>query len=1241
MMRGVDDAPPVARGGAPTSRLGGSVPNRDALCDYVVVRQPEPEETNWWIWTSRTLTCCVWPVCLTWWGKRDPTVQQAWREKLALCLIILFIMFWVAFLTFGLQPTICGKSTSTESNTFFNQTDHTIPYRDDVMINGFVFDFNEVGSRLKERGNISMTADFYNTDITSLFQPTNDACAAFGKPAARNCSVSNRIPTSPPLAPTTGQPCPTLDWLDGIKPKYRLFFFWDEIAQHTDPPHQLFVYNGAVLNLTAYWSGNGSTDYLKDTLAAQRLVPNLGKDATLALSSNPESVAAGRCLHQRHLVGYIDNQSVGCAANQIITTIVLTVIMGVVLVRFVMALAFHWIVSARLTTVSAFTPAHRRYVSQAPSQWRGPTMAYSGPDATSIGMQPLGSVSLSRFWKEDGQMYAILLVTCYSEGEKGIRKTLNSLAATTYDDDHKLLFVIADGIIKGAGNDKTTPEIIVDMMEVVDTSEPKEYIAIADGSKQCNRAKVYSGYYIHGSHRVPMVTIVKCGAESETGAKKPGNRGKRDSQLILMNFLSRVMFNHRMTPLDYTLFNSIRHITDGISAGAYEVVLMVDADTCVAEDSLDHMINAMASDDKIMGLCGETRIANKTTSWVCMIQVFEYYISHHLGKAFESMFGGVTCLPGCFCMYRIKVRKGLDHMVPVLVNPDILDEYCENVVDTLHKKNLLLLGEDRFLTTLMLRSFPKRKMVFVPQALCHTDVPDEFKVLLSQRRRWINSTIHNLLELVKLRDLCGIFCFSMQFVIALELIGTVVLPAAITFVLVLILSAIFTGTAQTVPLLMLAATLGLPGVLIIITTRKMVYVGWMFVYLLALPIWNFVLPVYAFWHFDDFTWGETRKVEGEGGQKDHSGRDGRFDPASVPLKEWAEWEALSRLNAPLARQHRRSLPEIPVNVANSSAMPATNNQPFIYGGNKIVDTYAGTMRTSWAGAPAIDPHAAGTMRSTWAAAPSAENQQSAYPPQQQHDYGTEELYLPGSWRGPSNYHTYAHNTVHAGYYHSYQPTSTDHHGYAYDQQATTIPNIAVQPPTPATEQVRMTEVDPYAHYATAPTSALQGVSAAVAKYWGSVTGSQASNTYNSAAPAEPTSNNDLHPSTTSHESNTWRENNAPQITIHAGRTNAAELLPPLVPKASKESFRKEDNSYGQDMSFLSASSFSFASTVESIPGGLPSVAAPQTFARGDGRRQPEVEGSASDNPGGTADAGRRDVGGPSNTRGGSSRPPWR
>ena len=133
-------------------------------------------------------------------------------------------------------------------------------------------------------------------------------------------------------------------------------------------------------------------------------------------------------------------------------------------------------------------------------------------------------------------------------------------------------------------------------------------------------------------------------------------------------------------------------------------------------------------------------------------------------------------------MYRIKAPKGgQNYWVPILANPDVVEHYSENVVDTLHKKNLLLLGEDRYLSTLMLKTFPKRKQVFVPQAVCKTTVPDEFKVLLSQRRRWINSTVHNLMELVLVRDLCGTFCFSMQFVVFIELMGTLVLPAAIAF----------------------------------------------------------------------------------------------------------------------------------------------------------------------------------------------------------------------------------------------------------------------------------------------------------------------------------------------------------------------------------------------------------------------------------------------------------------------------
>jgi len=499
--------------------------------------------------------------------------------------------------------------------------------------------------------------------------------------------------------------------------------------------------------------------------------------------------------------------------------------------------------------------------------------------------------------------HAICLVTAYSEGYEGLRTTLDSIALTEYPNSHKAILVVCDGMIKGAGEELTTPEIALSMMGdhaiLTDEVQAFSYVAVASGSKRHNMAKVYSGFYDYGENsrvplseqqRVPMMIVVKCGTPDEASARKPGNRGKRDSQIILMSFLQKVMFDERMTELEFEMFNGLWRVT-GISPDYYEIVLMVDADTKVYPDSLTHMISAMVKDPEIMGLCGETKIANKRASWVSMIQVFEYFISHHLAKSFESIFGGVTCLPGCFCMYRVKAPKGgQNYWVPILANPDVVEHYSENVVDTLHKKNLLLLGEDRYLSTLMLKTFPKRKQVFVPQAVCKTTVPEQFSVLLSQRRRWINSTVHNLMELVLVRDLCGTFCFSMQFVVFIELVGTLVLPAAITFTFYVVIIAIVRKPVPVIPLVLLALILGLPAILIVLTAHRWSYVLWMLVYLLSLPIWNFVLPTYAYWKFDDFSWGDTRKTAGEKTKKAGIEYEGEFDSSKITMKRWGDFE---------------------------------------------------------------------------------------------------------------------------------------------------------------------------------------------------------------------------------------------------------------------------------------------------------------------------------------------------------------
>ncbi|KAI8920800.1 chitin synthase [Powellomyces hirtus] len=860
-MRSPSAGPPPARVGATSAT---AVRAHETGNHKPAVELEDSGASAIWTWTARIMTCCFLPPCLRACGQRDKAVQQAWREKVALCMIIVVLCGAVAFLTVGLRRVLCPDSGFQVNIAMFNiQTKEYLPANQDgIVIDGFQYEFGGVQKALSARG-FTLNDDRRGTDLSLLFSNVRGSdCAAY-YPAGAKCDFPELAGISP------ASDCASLDWLSGVQ-RAKRFMDWTDLPIHIDPPHTLTVYNGAVLNLTDYFAGPQRDNRPAVT---KLLVESVGKDATYRYVRGPEVHSAIGCLSRGYRVGYVGEERNGCIAAQVIETIALIVIVGVVLCKFFMAVWFHWfgLPSSKVDPV----PRPDKRLSRVSARY-------------SMGPNVNNRHSVLGFnMPQTNDLYTIMLVTCYSEGKEGIRSTLDSLAGTDYPDSKKLLFVVADGIITGSGEERSTPDIIVGMMDLEPSAanpEPKSYVAIAHGEKQHNMAKVYAGHYIVGNRRVPMITVVKCGTPMEANQPKPGNRGKRDSQLVIMNFLSRTLFNDRMTALDYEIFSCIHSVAT--TADKYEAILMVDADTKVAPDSLRHMVNAMRSDVTIMGLCGETRIANKTASLTSAIQVFEYYISHHLGKAFESVFGGVTCLPGCFCMYRIKAPKGdSGTTVPILTNPNIVEEYSENIVDTLHKKNLLLLGEDRFLTTLMLRNFPHRKMVFVPSAMCWTIVPDEFKVLLSQRRRWINSTVHNLLELVLVRDLCGTFCFSMQFVVLLELIGTVVLPAAICLTLYLIISAAAYGTAELVPFLMLAAILGLPGLLIAITTRKVVYVAWMIVYLFSLPIWNFVLPVYAYWHFDDFSWGETRKVEGEEREEAHGGKQGRFESRAVVMKK--------------------------------------------------------------------------------------------------------------------------------------------------------------------------------------------------------------------------------------------------------------------------------------------------------------------------------------------------------------------
>ncbi|KAH6635590.1 glycosyltransferase family 2 protein [Chaetomium sp. MPI-SDFR-AT-0129] len=806
---------------------------------------------------------------------KRPDVRMAWREKVVLCFFIVIlngiIVFWIIFFGKLLCPNYDKAWLRNEVKNHQGADDFW------VSVHGKVYDISKFWKLDHGTDAYPTTREYMEPlgglDMDNYFiVPLTLACPGLVTDKTVQLNLNNsdsqewqlaihdsgyyaRDPTgemgkenwySQKFLPRmkeyiTGDLVwnPSQIWDEGNNNQRPWFLYENKVFDLTDYMHTLKVQrnnprwtflNARMVNLVKNNPGQDLTDQIND------MIRNANATETVNMKNTMN------CLNNRFYLGITDyRDSARCQVNTWILIAFTAILCSVILIKFVSALQFG---------------SKRRPSPQ--------------------------------------DKFVICQVPAYTEGEDSLRKALDSLTALQYDNKRKLICVICDGIIVGAGNDRPTPKIVLDILGVDPKVDPPAlaFKSVGAGGDQLNYGKVYSGLYEYEGNVVPYLVVVKVGREAEREKAKPGNRGKRDSQILLMSFLNRVHHRAPMNPLELEMFHQINNII-GVDPELYEYLLMVDADTCVREDSLNRLVAACANDAKIAGICGETSLQNEERSWWTMIQVYEYYISHHLAKAFESLFGSVTCLPGCFSMYRLRTA---DKGRPLIISDDVIRDYSDCNVDTLHKKNLLSLGEDRYLTTLMTRYFPYMSYKFIPDAYCQTAAPEKWSVLLSQRRRWINSTIHNLVELMFLPEMCGFCCFSMRFIVFIDLFGTIILPATCVYLGWLIYTvATRTGPFPLISIIMLAAVYGLQA-LIFILKRQWQHVGWMIIYIIAFPVYSFVLPIYSFWNQDNFSWGNTRIVIGESGKKQVVAVDDEgFDPRAVPLQRWDDYALVNNL----------------------------------------------------------------------------------------------------------------------------------------------------------------------------------------------------------------------------------------------------------------------------------------------------------------------------------------------------------
>ncbi|KAK9477487.1 chitin synthase-domain-containing protein [Lipomyces japonicus] len=831
---------------------------------HVVV---EPTSTVRKIWVTVVWAFTFWipSFMLRYVGRmKRPDVRMAWREKITICFficimnaIIIFYMIWLGKILcpdFDKVWNVDEVSQHIASNNFY------------VTIHGKVYDISKFWKLQHSDNGIDTTQAtmdvFAGQDLSNYFPPPlSQACPGLVtsdevwltdnttveySTALHTCGSYKQASNTTKLHEIT--------WYNDVfLPRISEYYKGELVVTKStvynygqDGFNNWAIIDGKIYDLTNYfytidlYPSSESTYYeaydFLDSTVKSLFKNNPGEDITEQFYGSTAMSSATRqnnlnCLKNAFYAGQVDfRKSARCQVSNYILLVIAILLASVILVKFLASLQF--------------------------GSKRNPDLQ---------------------------DKFVICQIPAYTEGEDQLRKGIDSLTALKYDNKRKLLFIICDGVVVGGGNEKPTPNIVLEILGSDPRLDPPAlaFKSVGEGSQQLNYGKVYSGLYEFDGSIVPYVVVVKVGKPSEIS--KPGNRGKRDSQCLLLDFLNKVHFKAPMSPLQLEIFHQLNNVI-GVDPELYEYLLMVDADTSVSEDALNRLVACCARDSRIAGIAGQTSLQNEDKSWWTMIQVYEYYISHHLSKAFESLFGSVTCLPGCFSMYRLRTA---DKGRPLIISNKIVEEYSDGNVNTLHKKNLLSLGEDRYLTTLMTKYFPRMRYTFTPDANAQTAVPETWSVLISQRRRWINSTIHNLGELAFLPDLCGFCIFSMRFVVIIDLVGTLMLPSVVVYIGYLLYVIItHSGPFPMISVIMLAAIYGLQA-LVFILHKQWQHIGWMIIYLLAYPVYSFVLPVYSFWNQDNFSWGSTRVVVGERGDKQIVAiNDEGFDERSIPLQTW-------------------------------------------------------------------------------------------------------------------------------------------------------------------------------------------------------------------------------------------------------------------------------------------------------------------------------------------------------------------
>lgn len=446
---------------------------------------------------------------------------------------------------------------------------------------------------------------------------------------------------------------------------------------------------------------------------------------------------------------------------------------------------------------------------------------------------------------KDNYMDKIIVhIPLYNEDFETIKSTIDSVCNLNYQLDNILLLIVVDGIITNSESNQTTDFTLLNQILQND-----EYICECNQIQinyKDNKLKIYNGIYKTVNYSV----IIKCGNEQETFKK--GNRGKKDSALIIYE----TIYYMSETQRDDCYNQIIDKLQDGLafknhSIHNYDYMLIIDCDTDIEQNGLILLLEYIHTHNKCIAVCGQTIVKNTYENIITIVQSFEYFISHLLLKTYEHTLYNVFVLSGCFTLLKLKQDD------KALINMNILNKYTKEA-NSLYQKNLLELGEDRYLTILIIQEYPNNNLAYISDAKCFTNVPNSFKILLDQRRRWTNSLITCLMLLgLEPPRQSIIKHIKMYLLIIMELFIIFILPLVIVIGFVNTIVSITVQGYSFLPVVITTIIILLNLIITILVARIDMILKFV-PFFLFLPIFSILIPLYSIANLDNLKWGLTR-----------------------------------------------------------------------------------------------------------------------------------------------------------------------------------------------------------------------------------------------------------------------------------------------------------------------------------------------------------------------------------------------